>query len=152
MTDRELMTRAIALAREAAEAGEVPVGAVVAKDGWIVAEGRNTRQASGRITGHAELTAIDAACAALGARRLDGCVLYVTLEPCPMCAGAAIQARLDRVVFGAYDPTAGAAGGVTDLFREKFERVPELQCGFMEQPCKLLLQQFFAGLRAGSSD
>ena len=111
MTDRELMKRAIELAKQAGENGDVPVGAVVAKNGTIVGEGMNTRQRSCLISGHAEIEAVENAEKTLSSKFLDGCVLYVTLEPCAMCAGACIAARLDRIVFGAYDTEAGACGG-----------------------------------------
>ena len=118
MTDEELMRAALDEAKIAADLGEVPVGAVVAKDGEIVARAHNLRESGKNATYHAELMAIDAACKALGGWRLWQCELFVTLEPCPMCSGAIINSRLKRVVYGARDPKAGCCGSLTDLFFE----------------------------------
>ena len=118
MTDEELMRAAMDEAKIAADLGEVPVGAVVAKDGEIVARAHNLRESGKNATYHAELMAIDAACKALGGWRLWQCELFVTLEPCPMCSGAIINSRLKRVVYGARDPKAGCCGSLTDLFFE----------------------------------
>lgn len=115
MTDEDYMRQALDLASEAAAEGEVPVGAVVVKDGEVIGTGRNRREALRHALSHAEIEAIDEACRWLGGWRLSGCALYVTLEPCPMCAGAILNARIDRVVFGASDPKAGSLGSVTDL-------------------------------------
>lgn len=147
MTNRELMTRAIELAKEAAEEGEVPVGAVIAKNGEIIAEGRNRREKGKNALYHAEAEAIHNACKALGGWRLSGCTLYVTLEPCPMCAGAIINSRISKVVYGAYDLKAGSVGSVVDLFTLPYNHKPEVQSGFMENECKELLTQFFKKLR-----
>ena len=147
MTHRELMTRAIELAKEAGAQGEVPVGAVIAKDGEIIAEGRNRRETEKTALGHAEIEAIHKACEFLGSWRLPGCILYVTLEPCPMCAGAIINARLDKVVYGAYDLKAGSVSSVTDLFNRGYNHRPEVQEGFMENECRKLLTDFFEKLR-----
>lgn len=147
MTHRELMTRAIELAKEAEAEGEVPVGAVIAKNGEIISEGRNRRETEKTALGHAEIEAIHRACEKLGSWRLSGCTLYVTLEPCPMCAGAIINARLDKVVYGAYDLKAGSVSSVTDLFNRNYNHRPEVQEGFMENDCKKLLTEFFEKLR-----
>ena len=147
MTHRELMTRAIELAKEAGAEGEVPVGAVIAKDGEIIAEGRNRREILKTALGHAEIEAIHRACEKLGSWRLSGCTLYVTLEPCPMCAGAIINARLDKVVYGAYDLKAGSVSSVTDLFNREYNHRPDVQEGFMENDCRMLLTEFFEKLR-----
>ena len=146
MTDRELMQAAIALAREAAD-GEVPVGAVVTRNGEIVSVGRNRREKDKNALAHAEIEAIDRACKALGGWRLWECELFVTLEPCPMCAGAIINSRIKRVVFGAYDPKAGSCGSVNNLFAFPYNHSPEVEGGFMQDECALLLKQFFAELR-----
>ena len=147
MTHRELMTRAIELAKEAGAEGEVPVGAVIAKNGEIIAEGRNRREILKTALGHAEIEAIHRACEKLGSWRLSGCTLYVTLEPCPMCAGAIINARLDKVVYGAYDLKAGSVSSVTDLFNREYNHRPDVQEGFMENDCRRLLTEFFEKLR-----
>ena len=147
MTDTEFMERALALGREAAAEGEVPVGCVVALGDRIVGEGRNRRETAKNALCHAELEAIDAACKKLGGWRLPGCTLYVTLEPCPMCAGAIINARIDRVVFGASDPKAGSVGSVTDLFGFPYNWKPEVRAGCMEDECAALLKEFFKKLR-----
>ena len=147
MTSRELMTRAVKLAREAGEQGEVPVGAVIAKNGEIIAEGKNTRERDKNALGHAEINAINNACKSLGSWRLRDCVMYVTLEPCPMCAGAIINSRIDKVVYGAYDLKAGSADSVINLFSYPYNHKPEIQAGFMENECKELLTEFFKKLR-----
>lgn len=148
MTNRELMTRAIELAKEAAAEGEVPVGAVIAKHGEIIAEGRNRREKGKNALYHAETEAINNACEALGGWRLQDCVLYVTLEPCPMCAGAIINSRISKLVYGAYDLKAGSVGSVVDLFNLPYNHRPEVQSGFMENECKELLTDFFKKLRS----
>lgn len=147
MTDSELMQAAIALAKEAADEGEVPVGAVIAKNGEIVSTGRNRREKDKNALAHAEIEAIDKACRALGGWRLWECELFVTLEPCPMCAGAIINSRLRRVVFGAYDPKAGSCGSVNNLFSFEYNHSPELIGGFMKDECAALLTDFFKKLR-----
>ncbi len=147
MTHRELMTRAIELAKEAMNEGEIPVGAVIAKDGEIIAEGRNTREKEHNALGHAEIQAIDNACKALGSWRLSDCTMYVTLEPCPMCAGAIINARIKKVVYGAYDLKAGSCSSVISMFNLPYNHQPELQEGFMENECKTLMTEFFKKLR-----
>ena len=141
------MTRALELAREAALAGEVPVGAVVVRHGEIVGEGRNRREQGKSALLHAEMEAIAAACAALGGWRLWECELYATLEPCPMCAGAIINARIPSVVFGAHDPKAGCCGSVTDLFALPFNHRPQVLGGCLEEECAAVLRDFFKVLR-----
>lgn len=148
MSDEELMQTALDEAKIAASLGEVPVGAVVAKDGEIIARAHNLRESGKNATYHAELMAIDAACKALG--RAGGCgsdELFVTLEPCPMCSGAIINSRLKRVVYGARDPKAGCCGGLTDLFALPFNHHPVIESGLMEAEAQALLQEFFVTLR-----
>lgn len=147
MTNREIMTRAILLAKEAAKEGEVPVGAVIARNGEIIAEGRNRRETEKNALYHAEIEAIDKACKALGKWRLDDCTLFVTLEPCPMCSGAIINARLKKLVYGAYDLKAGSADSVINLFNLPYNHTPEIHAGFMENECKELMTEFFKKLR-----
>lgn len=147
MTNREIMTRAIFLAKEAAKEGEVPVGAVIARNGEIIAEGRNRRETEKNALYHAEIEAIDKACKALGKWRLDDCTLFVTLEPCPMCSGAIINARLKKLVYGAYDLKAGSADSVINLFNLPYNHTPEIHAGFMENECKELMTEFFKKLR-----
>ncbi len=147
MEDTELMQAALAAARQAAREGEAPVGAVVAKDGEIVAMAHNRRENDKSAVAHAELLAIDAACKKLGGWRLWQCELFVTLEPCPMCAGAIINSRLKRVVYGAKDPKAGCCGSVTDLFGLPFNHRPVVQGGLLEGECAAELRKFFASLR-----
>ena len=144
---REPMLRALELAREAGEEGEVPVGAVVVYQGKIISEGRNRRERDKNALCHAELEAIDGACRALGGWRLWQCELYVTLEPCPMCAGAIINARIPRVVFGASDPKAGSCGSVTNLFAMPYNHHPQVFSGFLEEEAAGLLRDFFRRLR-----
>ena len=144
---REPMLRALELAREAGDEGEVPVGAVVVYQGKIISEGRNRRERDKNALCHAELAAIDGACRALGGWRLWQCELYVTLEPCPMCAGAIINARIPRVVFGASDPKAGSCGSVTDLFAMPYNHHPQVFSGFLEEAAAGLLRDFFRRLR-----
>ena len=141
------MNEALALAREAAAEGEVPVGAVIVKGDRIVGRGRNRREADKNALAHAEIEAINEACNTLGGWRLHGCELYVTLEPCPMCAGAIVNARLDRVIYGARDPKAGSCGSVVDLFSYPYNHHPECISGVMEAECAAELSAFFARLR-----
>ena len=149
MPEREqYMALALELAREAAAAGEVPVGCVVVSpDGEVIGRGRNLREETGDACAHAEVLAIREACARLGTWRLEGCTLYVTLEPCPMCAGAILQARIPRVVYGARDSKYGACGSVCDLFSMDFHHHPQLEGGLMEEESARLLRQFFQDLR-----
>ena len=145
MTDFDWMGEALEQARIAMEEGELPVGCAIVRDGRVIARGRNDRERTQDPTGHAEITAIRAAARALGSWRLEGCTLYVTLEPCPMCAGAISQARISRLVYGAPDPKQGCAGS--------FYRIPEDPAlthfcpsdgGVREEECRALLDAFFA--------
>ena len=148
MTPETYMTRALELARKALETGDVPVGCVVAdRDGIIIGEGWNRREANGDALAHAEVEAIRAACARRGGWNLHGCSLYVTLEPCPMCAGAIVNARIDRVYYGARDDKAGCCGSVLNLFMEGFNHHPRVYGGILKEPCAALLRRFFEGLR-----
>ena len=135
------------LAQEAAAAGEVPVGAVVVKDGRMIAAGFNRRETGKSALAHAEIEAIREACRILGGWRLSGCTLYVTLEPCPMCAGAIINARIDRVVYGARDPKAGCAGSLINLFAVGFNHTPLITAGVMAKECAAILSNFFENKR-----
>ena len=148
MTDYELMGAALEEAARAAALGEVPVGAVVARNGEIIAAAHNTRETEKNALHHAELLAIDAACKALNGWRLWQCDLYVTLEPCPMCAGAIINARLRRVIYGAADPKAGSFGSVIDFNSLPYNHKPELTAGVLQGECAGVLSDFFATLRA----
>ena len=150
--DPAYMRLAIELAGQAAAEGEVPVGAVVVKDGRVVGTGRNRREGDKNALAHAELEAIRAACAALGGWRLCGCDLYVTLEPCPMCAGAVINARIDRVFYGAPDPKAGSCGTLTDLFALPYNHKPQWVAGVLQDECAQLLTDFFRSLRRKGAD
>lgn len=141
------MQAAIEQAMLAASEDEVPVGAVIVKDGEIISRGRNRRELGKNALYHAETEAIDSACKALGGWRLMGCTLYVTLEPCPMCAGAIINSRIERVVFGAYDKKAGSCGSLVNLFELPYNHKPELSGGVLEEECAELLSSFFKKLR-----
>ena len=141
------MRQALALAREAAECGEVPVGCVIVRDGQVIGRGRNRREEKQHTGSHAEMEAICQANEALGTWRLDDCTLYVTLEPCPMCAGAILNARIARVYYGARDSAFGACGGVTNLFMEQFPNRPALVGGILAEECQAVLADFFNGLR-----
>ena len=147
MTDLELMQEALALAKEAAADGEVPVGCVIAKDGQIVGRGRNRREKDKSALAHAEIEAIREACEALGGWRLWECDLFVTLEPCPMCAGAIVNARIPRVVFGASDAKCGACGSVCDMFAMGFNHHPKMEKGVREEEAAALMTEFFQNLR-----
>jgi len=146
------MDRALVLAREALAQGEVPVGCVIVwEDGSIVGEGRNRREEDGDALGHAELAAIRMACQTLGGWRLHRAKMYVTLEPCPMCAGAILNARIPEVHYGCKDPRLGACGSVLNLFEEPFGHRPRLYLGPREEECAALLRQFFSSLRPGGA-
>ena len=147
MTDEEYMREAIALAEKAFELGEVPVGAVAVWDGKIVGRGMNLRETDKNALRHAEIMAIDEACKNLGGWRLWKCDLYVTLEPCPMCAGAIINSRVKRVIYGAKDPKAGSCGSLTNLFEMPYNHKPEVVSGMLEEECSALLKSFFEKLR-----
>ena len=138
------MREALALAREAFDAGEVPVGCVIAgPDGAILGRGRNRRQERHDATAHAEVEAIRQACGALGDWRLEDCTLFVTLEPCPMCTGAIINSRIPTVVFGAREPVSGSVGSVIDLFMERYGHHPSVYPGVLKDDCAAMLQEFF---------
>ena len=141
------MREALALARKAFELGEVPVGAVAVWDGEIVGRGMNLRETDKNALRHAEIMAIDEACKKLGGWRLWKCDLYVTLEPCPMCAGAIINSRIRRVIYGASDPKAGSCGSLSNLFEMPYNHKPEVTRGVLEEECSSLLSEFFAKLR-----
>ncbi len=145
--DTEFMKRAIELAGIAGSMGEIPVGAVVVCDGEIVGEGYNTRESGKNALAHAEIAAIDNACKRLGGWRLHKCELYVTLEPCPMCAGAIINSRIKRVIFGAHDTKAGAFGTVMNMNEFPLNHKAELCTGICRDECSSLLSDFFAELR-----
>ena len=147
MSDVTYMQMALELAAEAAAEGEVPVGAVVVRGDKVVGVGRNRRERGRNALAHAELEAIDMACRTLGGWRLSGCDLYVTLEPCPMCAGAIINARLDRVFFGAADPKAGSCGSLVSLFDLPYNHRPALIGGVLAEECGAVLSDFFVALR-----
>jgi len=147
MDDLYFMDQALELAREAAAEGEVPVGCVVVRRGEIVGRGRNRREKDKSALAHAEIEAIDEACRNLGGWRLWECELYVTLEPCPMCAGAIINARIPRVIYGAADKKCGAAGSVCSLFSMEFNHHPTVEKGIREEECAALLTEFFQQLR-----
>ena len=147
MDHKDYMRRALELAAQAGAEGDVPVGCVIVRDGEIVGEGRNRREENGDATAHAELEAIRDACRRLGSWRLHRCTMYVTLEPCPMCAGAILNARVSRVYFGARDREMGACGGVMNLFMEDFPHPPALVGGVLEEECARVLREFFRGLR-----
>ena len=141
------MFDAITLAKKAAACGEVPVGAVIVKDGEIIAEGRNMREEKQNALSHAEIEAINKACKKLNSWRLDGCEMYVTLEPCPMCTGAIINSRISTLVFGAYDHRAGSVDSVINLCDYPYNHKPEIYGGICEDECLEILQNFFKNLR-----
>ena len=143
------MRQALDLARQAAACGEVPVGCVIVKDGRVIGRGRNRREERQAAWSHAEMEAMAQANRALGTWRLDGCTLYVTLEPCPMCAGAILNARIPKVFYGARDSAFGACGGVTNLFMEQFPHRPALVGGILAEDCQAVLAEFFEKLRQG---
>lgn len=146
--DFSFMKLAIEEAKKAEAIKEVPIGAIIVKDGVVISSAYNLRETDQRAVAHAELLAIDDACKKLNTWRLTGCTLYVTLEPCPMCAGAIIQSRVDRVVFGASDPKAGCVGSIYNLLSEpKFNHRCEVEKGIMAEECGELLTNFFRQLR-----
>lgn len=150
MTDKDsfYMEKALTLARDAAQRDEVPVGAVIVRsDGFVAGTGQNTREAEKSALGHAEINAISSACKALGGYRLSDCTLYVTMEPCPMCAGACISAGVKRIVFGAYDSKNGAVSSVTRLCECGFTSSPEVTGGILSGECSALLTDFFRNKR-----
>ena len=149
MEREDYMRAALALAHAAAADGEVPVGCVIADGaGRLIGRGRNRRERTHRADAHAEMEAIAEACRARGTWRLDACTLYVTLEPCPMCAGAILNARIPRVYYGARDRAMGACGGVLNLYMEPFALTPALVGGILADECRAVLENFFRGIRA----
>lgn len=151
MNDEHFMREALAEAKLAGALGDIPVGAVAVCEARIIARGHNHREAGRDPTAHAEMLALREAAQALGGWRLDGVTLYCTLEPCPMCAGAMVQARVSRLVFAVSDPKTGAAGSVIDLLRdERFNHIVEVKGGVLQDEATSLMASFFAALRAGS--
>ena len=147
MNHETYMRRAFALAAEAAADGDVPVGCVIVRDGEIIGEGRNRREVNGDATAHAEMEAIRAACERTGSWRLHDCTLYVTLEPCPMCAGGIINSRIDCVRYAAREEKSGCCGSVLNLFEERFNHRPRIYQGPMVEECEGQLREFFQNLR-----
>lgn len=141
------MREAIREAEKAKAMGEVPVGCVIVRDGRIIGRGHNRRETDKTVLGHAELMAIRQAEQEIGDWRLSDCQLYVTLEPCPMCAGAILNARVGTVICGASDETFGACGGVMNLFEEAFGYRPKLYKGVLKEPCSALMREFFESIR-----
>lgn len=154
MDDFAYMELAIALAKEAAAEGEIPVGALVVDraTGEILGRGRNRREQDHSPTAHAEILAIEEAARRRGTWRLSGCNLYVTLEPCPMCAGAIINSRIERLIFGAYDEKAGAVRSVEEMFALPYNHRPRVTAGLLEEPCAEVLRTFFQSLRTAPHD
>ena len=148
--DEHYMRLALLLAQEAADSDEVPIGALIVRDGEIIAKASNLREHHKSATAHAEILAIEEACRTLGGWRLHGCTLYVTLEPCAMCAGASINARLDRVVYGAFDRRFGALGSLCDLAALPFNHTLKVRSGVLEEECRALLQNYFKAKRESS--
>ena len=147
LRDETFMRMAIEQAKLAGQLGEIPVGAVVVKDDTVIGRGYNRREIDSSATAHAEIVAIEDACKALGTWRLTGCDLYVTLEPCPMCAGAIINARIHRVVYGVRDEKAGCCGSVADFFAMPFNHTPLCRSGILAEECSAVLKDFFKDLR-----
>lgn len=145
--DIKYMNMAIELAKQAADEGEVPVGAVIIYDGNVVGMGRNRREINKNSLAHAEIEAINNACQKLNSWRLSDCTMYVTLEPCPMCAGAIINSRIKRVVYGTQDDKAGSCGSVINLFGCPYNHHPTITLGVLEEQCTALLKDFFKNLR-----
>ena len=146
--DEAFMREALRQAQKAAALGDVPIGCVIVFRGKIIARGYNRRNADKSVLSHAEIISIKKACKKIGAWRLEDCTMYVTLEPCPMCAGAIVQARIPRVVIGSRNPKAGCAGSVLDLFHEKgFNHQVELEEGVLQEDCTDMLEEFFRDLR-----
>ena len=151
MTHEDYMRQALDLARACIPGGDVPVGCVIADaQGKIIGRGRNRREADGSAVAHAEIEAITQACKTLGSWRLEGCTLYVTLEPCPMCAGAILNARIAQVRYGAREEKSGCCGSVLNLFEERFNHRPRIYGGLLEQECRQVLEDFFAAIRKKS--
>ena len=147
MDHQDYMRRALELAQQAREQGDVPVGCVIVRNGQIIGEGRNRREECGDATAHAELEAIRQACQRTGSWRLHGCTMYVTLEPCPMCAGGIINARVEEVRYGAREEKMGCCGSVLNLFEERFNHKPRIYQGPLVEECQQVMQDFFQNLR-----
>ena len=147
MTDKECMLLALEQAKLSANELEVPVGAVIVRNGELVSVGRNRRENGKNALAHAEIEAIDLACKKLGGWRLWECEMFVTLEPCPMCAGAIINSRIRRLVYGAKDTKAGSCGSVVNLFDLPYNHKPQVEEGFMQEECSAILTEFFSNLR-----
>ena len=148
MFNEKYMEMALKLAFDASQSGEVPVGCIITdKDGNVIGKGQNRRETNQNALDHAEIEAIDQACRSLKSWRLDGCSLYVTLEPCPMCAGAIINSRISELYYGAKDPNTGSCGSVINLFMEKYGHEPKIIGGIMEKECSDCLQAFFKSIR-----
>ena len=145
--NKKYMQMALDLAVQASVDGEIPVGAVIVKDDKIIGTGKNTREKEQNALGHAEINAIDEACKNTGSWRLDGATIYVTMEPCPMCAGAIINSRISTVVFGCFDLKMGSFESVVNLANEKYDFTPEIYGGIMEKECSLVVKEFFERLR-----
>ena len=150
--DAHWMHQALLEAKKAAALGEIPVGAVIVRDNEVIARAHNRRELDQDAMAHAEVLCIQQACRVLNSWRLSGCTLYVTLEPCPMCSGAIINSRLDRVVYGAKDDKAGCAGSVADLFVMPFNHTPVIRSGILEEECAAVLSEFFETLRKKPED
>lgn len=150
--DAHWMHQALLEAKKAAALGEIPVGAVIVRDEQVIARAHNRRELDQDAMAHAEVLCIQQACRVLNSWRLSGCTLYVTLEPCPMCSGAIINSRLDRVVYGAKDDKAGCAGSVADLFVMPFNHTPVIRSGILEEKCAAVLSEFFETLRKKPED
>ena len=151
MEDTSFMREALELARRAGAEGEVPVGAVIVCDGRVIGRGANRREAAGDPLAHAEMLALREAAGERPGWRLDGCTIYVTLEPCAMCAGALVNSRVDRLVFGAHDPKAGFCGSLGDIVRDsRLNHRLEVRAGILADESAALLQEFFANLRRGT--
>ena len=145
--NKKYMQMALELAVQASFDGEIPVGAVIVKDGIVIGTGKNTREKEQNALGHAEINAINEACKNTGSWRLDGATIYVTMEPCPMCAGAIINSRISTVVFGCFDLKMGSFESVVNLANEKYDFTPEIYGGIMEKECSLVVKEFFERLR-----
>lgn len=152
MDHEKYMRMALELAAQAEGDGDVPVGCVIVKDGQVIGRGRNRREERGDATAHAEVEAIRDACAHTGSWRLTGCTLYVTLEPCPMCAGGILSARIPELYYGAKDAGFGACGSILNLFEEDFRHHPKIVGHILEEECAQLLQDFFAQVRKKSPE
>ena len=147
--DERYMKEAVRQAKKAAALGDVPIGCVIVHDGRVIARGYNRRMADHNTLSHAEIIAIKKACKKMGDWRLEECTMYVTLEPCPMCAGAIVQARIPRVVIGCMNPKAGCAGSVLDLLHEEgFNHQAETESGVLGEECSCMMKDFFRELRA----